>query len=285
MDTDAKAPDSRLPTPDSRLPTFPMPPPDLHILLGFVPTFVLVLCRVGGVMVFAPLFGSARIPRRVRGLLAVVLTLGLMGGVARPPVLPTSLIGTTVALAGELAFGVAMGMVLSFVFIAAQWAGEIIGQQVGFNLAETFDPQYGSSSTVVGDLYYMLTLVVFLSVGGHRQIVAGLRDSFAALPLLSVNVGRPVFDTVLGSFSAATVLAARLAAPVLITMLVVDLTLGFLGKTIPQLNVMAAGLSIKAMVGVAVLTIGLAYRTTPAALEQAIGTSIDTVRLMWAGRG
>ncbi len=91
-----------------------------------------------------------------------------------------------------------MGMVLSFVFIAAQWAGELVGQQIGFNIAETFDPQFGASSTSIGDMYYMLTLVVFLAVGGHRQIVAGLRDSFDALPLLSVGRGPSVFDTVAG---------------------------------------------------------------------------------------
>ena len=262
-----------------------MPIGNLQQLVGGVPVFVLALCRVGGMFLFAPLFGSSRIPKRVRGLLAVTLTVGLIGGIAAPPRLPATTLEATVGIAGELAFGVAMGMVLSFVFVAAQWAGEIIGQQIGFNIAETFDPQYGSASSVVGDLYYMLTLVVFLAVNGHIQIVAGLHDSFASMPLLSVGVGRPVFDVVIGAFSSATVLAARLAAPVMVTMLVVDLTLGFLGKTIPQLNVMAAGLSIKAMVGIAVLAAGVALYTTPNVVRQAVEASLETVRLVWAGRG
>jgi flagellar biosynthetic protein FliR len=262
-----------------------MSPDDLHKLLGRVPVFVLVLCRVGGVMIFAPLFGSARIPKRVRGLMAVVMAMGMTGGLARPPILPATTIETTVAMAGELAFGIAVGTVLSFVFIAAQWAGQLIGQQIGFNLAETFDPQFGASSTVIGDLYFMLTLIVFLSVGGHRQVVAGLRDSFDTMPLLSVGVDRPLFDAVVQGLSTATVLAARLAAPVLLTMLVVDLALGFLGKTIPQLNVMAAGMSIKALVGIAVLALGLALYATPAVLRNALDDSIDAARLMWAGRG
>ena len=262
-----------------------MPVNPLQNLLADVPLFVLVLARVGSMMLFAPLFGSARIPKRVRGLIAVVLTMGMLGGLQRPPHLPATLGAAVVGLAGELAFGLAVGMVLSFVFIASQWAGELIGQQIGFNIAETFDPQFGASSTIIGDLYYMLTLIVFLTAGGHRQIVAGLRDSFDSMPVLTVGVDASVFDIVRRAFTAATVLAARLAAPVLITMLVVDLALGFLGKAMPQLNVLAAGLSIKAMVGIGVLALGIALFTTQSVLSAGIQDTIHTARLMWVGRG
>jgi flagellar biosynthetic protein FliR len=262
-----------------------MPVSQLQNLLADVPLFVLVLSRVGAMMLFAPLFGSARIPKRVRALIALMLTMGMLGGLHRPAHLPATLGEAVVGLGGELAFGLAMGMVLSFVFIAAQWAGELIGQQIGFNIAESFDPQFGAASTVVGDMYYMLTLVIFLEVGGHRQIVAGLRDSFDSMPVLTVGVDASVFDIVRRAFTAATLLAARLAAPVLVTMLVLDLTLGFLGKTMPQLNIMAAGLSLKAMVGIGVITLGIALFTTQSVLVDALTDSLREARLMWAGRG
>ena len=78
-------------------------------------------------------------------------------------------------------------------------------------------------------------------------------------------------------------LALRLAAPVLVTMLVVDMTLGFLGKTMPQMNVMTMGLSIKAMVGLCVLIVGLALYSTPNVLQNAIEQSMTTARLVWSG--
>src|SRR6478609_8452750 len=111
-------------------------------LLNFVPVFVLVLFRIAGLMLFAPLLGSAKIPKRVKVLLALVLAMGMTAGVARPAHLPES----------------TWGMALGIVFISAQWAGEIIGQQMGFNLNEVFDPQMGAASSVVGDIYYFLTL-------------------------------------------------------------------------------------------------------------------------------
>jgi flagellar biosynthetic protein FliR len=249
--------------------------------LSYVPVFVLVLFRIAGFMLFAPLFGSARIPKRFRTLMAVVLAMGMTSSVHRPPQLPLTTLGTTMAIGGEICFGLAIGMILSFVFIAAQWAGDMIGQQVGFNIAETFDPQYGSSSSVVSDLYYMLTLVIFLFVGGHRQMIRGLRDSFDTLPLLSVGINQPLLDLIIHMFQTATMLAVRLAAPVLVTMLVVDLVLGFLGKTMPQMNVMTMGLSIKAMVGMIVMILGLVLYSTPDVIRDGLNESMETVRLVW----
>lgn len=253
----------------------------LDDLLQYVPVFVLTLFRIAGLMMYAPLLGSAKIPKRVKALFAIILALGMTSGIARPAQLPPTVWGVAVAIGGEMIFGFAMGMVFSFVFIAAQWAGQIIGQQIGFNLSEVFDPQYGGASSVVGDLYYMLTLVVFLFIDGHRQMIRGIRDSFDSLPLLSVGMNMPVFDLVLRMLETTTVLAVRLAAPLLVTMLVVDLTLGFLGKTMPQLNIMTAGLSIKAMIGMVVLIVGILSFSTPRVLESAVNDTMQTMQAVF----
>ncbi len=250
----------------------------LDDLLQFVPVFVLVLFRIAGMMMYAPLLGSAKIPRRVKALFAIILALGMTSGIARPVHLPPTIWGVAVAIGGEMIFGFAMGMVFSFVFIAAQWAGQIIGQQIGFNLSEVFDPEYGGASSVIGDLYYMLTLVVFLFVDGHRQMIRGIRDSFDTLPLLSVGMNASVFDLVLRMLETTTVLAVRLSAPLLVTMMVVDLSLGFLGKTMPQLNVMTAGTSMKAMIGMVVLIIGVSMFSTPRVMETAVNDSMQVVQ-------
>jgi flagellar biosynthesis protein FliR len=83
-------------------------------------------------------------------------------------------------------------------------------------------------------------------------------------------------------FETATLLALRLAAPVMVTMLIVDMTLGFLGKTMPQMNVMTMGLSIKAMVGLAVLIVGLVLASTPNVMQAGIEESVNTVRIVLA---
>ena len=251
----------------------------LDSALQFVPVFVLVVFRLAGMMLYAPLFGSARIPRRIRVMLLLVLAAGITPGIRPPAMLPETPWGLALGIGGEMAFGLAMGMVLSFVFVAVQWAGEIIGQQMGLNLGEVFDPQFGGQSTVMGDLYFMFTLVVFLMIRGHHAMIRGVRASFDALPLLSVGVTSDVLTLMLDLFHAATILAFQLAAPVLVTMLVVDLVLGLIGRTIPQMNVMSAALSIRAGVGMLVVCLGI-YLTSDV-IQHGIEKSMEQVRIGW----
>ncbi len=226
-------------------------------IVQFVQHFVLVVFRVTALMVFAPLFGSGRVPRRVKVLFAIILAAGLAPIVPLPVNLPDTVWQLAVGIGGEIMFGVAMGMALSLTFIAAQWAGEMMGQQMGFNMSEVFDPQFGTQSSMVGELYFMLTLVIFLVLNGHHAILLGIRDSFTHLPVLSVGIDANVLNLVIGLLTSATNLAIQLAAPMLLTMLVVDLSLGLVGKTMPQLNVMTAGMSLRSGVGIAVIIVGL----------------------------
>ena len=251
----------------------------LDSALQFVSVFVLVVFRLAAMTLYAPLFGSTRIPRQVRVMLLLVLAAGITPGVRPPRVLPDSAWQLAVGIGGEIAFGLAMGMVLSLVFVAVQWAGEIIGQQMGLSLGEVFDPQFGGQSTVVGDLYFMFTLVVFLIVGGHREMIRAVRASFDALPLLSVGVNQDVLKLLLDLLHAATILAFKLAAPVLVTMLVVDLVLGLIGRTIPQMNVMSAALSIRAGIGILVVCLGI-YLTADVVKTATAGAMRQT-RIGW----
>src|SRR3954469_6717165 len=104
-------------------------------LLNFVPVFALVFFRLAGLMLFAPLFGSSRIPRRVKIMFALVLAMAISSSLhIDASRLPQTTWGMAIGIGGEILFGLALGTVVSFVFIAAQWAGEIIGQQMGLNI-------------------------------------------------------------------------------------------------------------------------------------------------------
>jgi len=245
-------------------------------LQQLVQTYVLVVFRVAGMMLFMPFFGSGNLPRQVKVLLCVVIAAALVPTVPVPGTLPPSMWHMAVGIGGEMMFGLALGMVLSLVFVAAQWAGDIIGQQMGLNLSEVFDPQFGAQGSVVSEMYFMLMLVMFLVLNGHHAVLSGLRDSFEHLPLLSIAVSPDVFEIVIGLLASSTSLAVQLAAPMLLTMLVVDLVLGVLGKTMPQFNLMTAGLSLRSAIGMVLLIIGLAMSSR--VLQESMVASIDAFR-------
>jgi flagellar biosynthesis protein FliR len=234
----------------------------LQAALNFVPIYVLVLFRIAGMMIWAPLLGSTLIPKRLKAMIACVLAASIAPTLSVTAVIPQSPWNLAVAIGGEIAFGAAIGLILSLVFVAGQWAGEMIGQQMGLNLGQTLNPQFGGGGSVVGDLYFFLALLVFLSIGGHMALIKGVFDSFTALPLLTVSADRPLFDTIVSVFQGAMVLAMQLAAPMLVTMLVVDMILGFVGKTLPQLNIMTAGISVRTLAGMLVLIVGLGLTST-----------------------
>jgi flagellar biosynthetic protein FliR len=254
----------------------------LEAALNFVPVYVLVLFRIAGMMVWAPLLGSQQIPRRVKALMACVLAAGVTPGLALHVNLPQTPWGLALAIGGEIIFGAAMGMILSLIFVAAQWAGEMIGQQMGLNLGQTFDPQYGANGSMIGDVYFFLTLLIFLGINGHHAMLQGVYDSFGVLPLASVGIDRPLFGLLIGLFQGATLLAMQLAAPMLVTMLVVDVILGFVGKTVPQLNIMTAGISLRSLVGMAVLVLGLSM--TSSVLRDALIGSMKSAYQAYAVR-
>lgn len=254
-------------------------------LFSIVPLYVLVFFRIAGMMLYAPLFGSSRIPRRVKVLITAILAFTFTGSVPVPPQMPDNNWHLAVGIAGEMLFGLGLGMVASFTFVAVQWAGEIIGQQMGFNLSQVFDPQFGSQGSLVGDLLFMLALVIFLFIPedlggpGHHALLRGVGDSFRTLPLLSVSVNTSLVELLFGMLQSATILALQLAAPILVTLLVVDLALGLLGKTMPQFNIMSAGVTLRAIAGMLVLIVGIALTGT--VIRDAIANAMETVRITY----
>jgi flagellar biosynthesis protein FliR len=199
-----------------------------------------------------------------------------------PMQLPQTLFGAVMGIGGEICFGLAIGMILSLVFIAVQWAGEVIGQQMGLNISEVLDPQFGGAGSLIGDLYFWFAMMTFLSIRGDQMLLRGVKASFEALPVLSVGINESIIDLLLSLLTGATTLALCLAGPMLITMIVVDLALGCISKTMPQFNVMSAGLTIRAVVGVVVLLIGMSL--TGNVMKDALGKAMETVHVSYRGQ-
>ena len=226
----------------------------------FFSTSLPALARVGAVLAVTPPFAGVAVPRRVRAIIALALTVGLLP-VAATQARPVASAGEFfVGVGGEVVIGLAMGLALSLVFTGAQWAGEMITQQLGLSLSEVYDPATGGAASSLGHLYWLMAIVVFMAVNGHHALLQGVAGSFTAIPVMTFpsGGGGAVVTVLVSLLGSMTGLAIQLAAPVFVTMLIVDLALGMVTRTMPQIGVMTAALSVRSVVALIVLIAALA---------------------------
>jgi flagellar biosynthetic protein FliR len=214
----------------------------------------LACVRLLALVLSAPFFGHAAIPLRVRLALAVVLTAALAPGL--PAHVPAELTPGALALAalGEALVGACLGVTASLVLAALGVAAELISVQGGIGAAALFDPTSGAASPALGLLAQATALVVFLAVGGHHVLLEAAAHSFVVLPAGGTGLVDLLRHTVtLGGFVFAT--ALRLAAPFTAALLLSNLTVGALGRLIPQLNLMSVQLPAQIAISLALLAV------------------------------
>jgi flagellar biosynthetic protein FliR len=208
--------------------------------------------RIGGVMVFSPFLGSLSVPMQVKAGLTVALTALLYPAYAFPRV-EASLLGWTRIALGEAVIGLLLGLTLNFILEAAQWAGQMIGMQMGFSLVNILDPQTMVDTPVLSIFSQLVALLIFLQLDVHHWLLRGLAASFRYLPP-GAAVPRPALTNgLMEAAGGVWLVGLQIAAPVVVATLLADLALGFMGKVSPQLPVLFFGLSIKTLLGMAVL--------------------------------
>ena len=236
--------------------------------------------RVTGVMLSAPFLSGTAIPVRVRIGVAVPLTLLLMPLVSVRAA-HASLVALLPTLLAEIVIGVLLGITLQLFFDAAQIAGQVVGVQMGYSLASVIDPQSQADSPVLSIFFQLIVLLLFIELQVPHWLLRGLARSFEYAPPGTFSLTWPAVSA-LFKFAAGMWLAAvQIAAPVLVATLFADVALGFLGKASPQLPVLFIGLSIKSLLGLAVLCGAVAFwpRFFDARFQQALEASEKIVRL------
>jgi len=209
-------------------------------------------------MISAPMFGPREVPRQVRVFLALGMSL-----VAFPlqasDTAPTAgnLVDLGLMIAGEVVVGLTLGTGVMMLFVGMQVAGQIMGQMSGMQLADLFNPSFSEQSSVFGKLLDLVALGVFFSIGGHRQVIAAVLDSFAWMPAGEAAFHPDMLDLVTGALTQSFLFGLRASAPVLASLLCSMVVLGLLGRALPQLNIFALGFSLNSSVMLLTLWISL----------------------------
>lgn len=223
-----------------------------------LPVFMLVAARIAGLLMFQPLVGGIAVPWQVRALLIIGLAALVAPVVHLAAGAPADPGVIAFALMTEIGLGAAMGVALRMVFVGMQIGGQLIAQESGVAFAQIADPNSGVEGDMINIFYGQLAGIVFLIIGGHRVLVGGVLDSFKSLPLLTPVLDPAAALTLLtDAIGSGCELGLKLAAPILVTMLMVNVALGFIGRTVPQLNVATVGFSIKGIAAFGLMAVAL----------------------------
>ncbi len=181
----------------------------------------------------------------------------------------------------EFALGIALGLGVLTIVAGLQMAGSLIDQQIGMSLGNVFNPEFQTDSSLSGEMLYQLGLVVFLIVGGHHLVISALIDTFQTMPVGYAWVSSSAIEFLSDLVHQSLVLAVQISAPVMGMMAVVGASMGFLGHTIPQLNVLVVGFPVRTLVGLLVL--GLALPAITEALARIVPGGIVQLRQVLMG--
>lgn len=233
-------------------------PESVNPILPHLPAFVLVLMRMTGLFVFAPLFGSNLVPARVKVMLA--LTLSVCVYPLLPPQVPVTAAPMSLAFAGagELLIGMAIGYGAALPLIAMQMAGRLMGQQLGLGFSELIDPTADEQDEPLSRLLYLVALALFLLMDGHHAVLAVLIGSYQNVPLGGYTMEGKLLHAMVGLLGSMLELAVRIAAPLLTLVFLETVTMGFLARTVPQLNILSVGFPLRIVLGLALLAVTLA---------------------------
>lgn len=214
--------------------------------------FVLIATRLSAMIAVAPVFSSRTVPVRVKaGLVVLVSWITLPLVAEQGGQVPDGALALALLMGKEAVIGFAFGLVAQFLFAAVQTAGAFIDVSAGFAISQTLDPASNASISILGRWYNLIAVASFLALGGHQLLVAGVVRSFALAPPLSDPDLGAVIAGVLEQADDILLVVVQIGAPIIGALLVTDVTLGIISRSVPQMNVFIVGLPLKIVVALA----------------------------------
>jgi len=244
------------------------------INLNLVPVFLLIFVRVTAFFVTLPLFSYRTIPMPFKIGFSFFLAL----------VMVTTLESTNIAIDGmyllllvkEILVGLFIGLIAYIILSAVQVAGGFIDFQMGFAIANVVDPQTGAQSPLIGQYFYITALLFLLSVDGHHLLIDGIFFSYEFIPLDTYIPfeNESIVNFIIDTFNYMFLIAFQMSIPIVGCLFLVDVALGIIARTVPQLNVFVVGLPLKIFVSFVAIFVFLGLYIT---LVQKLFTSMFNV--------
>lgn len=207
--------------------------------------FLLIFARMAAFIAVLPFFAWQGIPVMLRVFFSFILALLLTLTLEVELPLPVTNLELILNLLREAAVGIVLGFVVYIFLSTFLMAGQFMDHKAGLMMSGVFEPLFGGQVTVMGQFFYFLAVVFYLSVDGHHMLFLSLRDSFEMIPLAGGFMTPSLMWDFVHTFGSVFVIAFQIAAPVVIIVWILDIALGFISRTVPQIHVFIVGLPLR----------------------------------------
>ena len=214
----------------------------------------MVFIRVFSAMSAGPIFGHQSIPNNIKLFLGIIISYIIsLSLYDMNIVIPTDLWGMVIYAVKEVLAGSILGFSLHFIFWAINFAGSIMGFEMGLAMAQMFDPISDTTSNVIGNFLSFIAYLLFFLINGHHYIIQSLSYSFHVLQIGDFTMTSGLSDTIIKYSASVFVLAVKISAPILISFFLVNIAEGIMARAIPQMQVFFVSQPLKLGLGFLIL--------------------------------
>lgn len=251
---------------------FTLPGLDMARLADPAAGFFFAMLRIGAFLIASPAFGGRYCPIPVRIVAAICLTLPVLGQADLPGADALARLSVVPVVMAELALGLTAGLVLTILFGAAAIAGDRIANAAGLGFAMQVDPSIGGQSPVVAQIFSLAMVMVFITTDSHLIALRIVLDSYQTMPPGQVPDLNTLAAAGVTAGTAMFALSATLMLPVVAGLLVLNLGVGIITRSAPQLNLFSVGFPLAIIAALVLLWLTVPQVTTGMSGIAQVGT-------------
>lgn len=232
----------------------------LNWTLNNVLSLLIIMTRVGPLIFLMPVIGSTSVPPQIKVLFTLVLSLILVPTVSvTPETFPKSAIDYAVFVGAEIAFGAVLAFLARMVFSACDIAGQMVSISMGMGMAGAMDPQSGTQVSLIGNLWNIISILIFLAINGHHLFFKTLVESFNWVQPGSIHLSEATFNGIVAATHHMFVLAIQIMAPTAAALFLSHVAMGIIAKTVPQMPVMIVAMPMNIAIGFIFVGLSMSY--------------------------
>lgn len=233
---------------------------NLNIATVILEVFLLIFARIAGFTAVAPLFSHKVVYARLRVFIAICISLCVFPVVEVALPEYETVIDYSFIVIKEILVGMSIGFVAKIVMEVINMAGEFIDREIGFTMSTNFDPSTGGMVTITAELYDRLIYLIIVITNLHFFILRAIARSFEVVPVGAVSPKIAfLYTNIVSLIGEYFMIGFRVAMPVFIGATILNVILGILTKSSPQMNMFSVGMQLKVIVGLLVMTIAIMY--------------------------